>query len=339
MAEGGSDVTTCSVCFELYKETGDRVPRILPCTHTLCEKCVAKLLRDSSLRCPECRIKHQAGKGVKTFPQNKYILTFISKFPSGMLKLERCEKHKRPLRLFCIEPGCQKGVCLHCLKDDHKNHDFDDLEEARQEQCDLLLANVERLKENLQTNRVKFLAKKMEINRNTEACVQRLRNKKMEFMKMYDNLMKEASDHMAATNKKIDEEVSTINESMILLDSLKANTDATLSTQENIACKTEIVQNISDHIQRTMSGTRSYSYPEYTASNSVESVSGRLMEKETHIDLGQIMIMPQIKDGITEKKTEENQDEDLTRKLNSQVNVKGNFYELIIAILMFYIGT
>ena len=328
MAEGGSDVTSCSVCFELYKESGELVPRILPCTHTLCERCIAKLLRDKFLRCPECRIKHQADKGVKTFPQNKYILTFINQI-SGGIRLsisDQCEKHKRPLSLFCNELGCQKPICLLCLKDDHKTHDFDDLEQVKQDKCDVLLANLEGLKENLQSNRMKILAKKMEINRNTEACVQRLKNKKLEFVKMYDVLMKEASDKITNTNKKIDEEVSTINESIILLDSLKANADATLSTQENIACKTEIIQSISDHIQRTMSGSRSYSYPEYVASNDVKTLCGHLIEKETHIDLGQII--PVLKNELKTEKADSSQNADATRKLNTQLSVKGELYEI-----------
>ena len=55
------DLTNCSVCFELYAENGDHVPRILPCFHTFCEKCIQQLFRGRLLTCPECRITHSAG--------------------------------------------------------------------------------------------------------------------------------------------------------------------------------------------------------------------------------------------------------------------------------------
>ena len=75
----GDDITNCPVCFEQYTETEEHVPRILPCYDTLCQKCVGKLLREKFLTCPECRVKHHAKKGVRSFQQNKYILTNIKK--------------------------------------------------------------------------------------------------------------------------------------------------------------------------------------------------------------------------------------------------------------------
>ena len=106
---------------------------------------------------------------------------------------------------------------------------------------------------------------------------------------MYDNLIKEASDQMTTTNNKIGEEVSALNESVVLLDSLKANSDATLSTQENIACKTEVIKSIADYIQRTMTGSRSYTYLEYIPTDDLDTTCGQLVQKETHIDLGEIV--------------------------------------------------
>ena len=82
MAAETDDITQCPVCFEEYREDpGDNVPRLLPCTHTVCEKCIVKLLWNKSLTCPECRVKHPAEKGVRTFSQNKYIITYIKRRP------------------------------------------------------------------------------------------------------------------------------------------------------------------------------------------------------------------------------------------------------------------
>ena len=79
MAEA-DDMTNCSVCFEVYAETGSHIPRLLPCTHTVCEMCIRQLIQGKeALNCPECRVRHPAHNGVKTFPQNKYILTHIKR--------------------------------------------------------------------------------------------------------------------------------------------------------------------------------------------------------------------------------------------------------------------
>ena len=72
-----TDLTQCPVCFEEYQLDGYRVPKILPCSHTLCEKCLETLIRNNKVDCPECRIKHQAAAGRTSFPQNKYIIAHI----------------------------------------------------------------------------------------------------------------------------------------------------------------------------------------------------------------------------------------------------------------------
>ena len=79
---------SCQVCLEEYGEDGDHVPRLLPCTHTVCESCIKKLISDKKLNCPECRTKHEAEKEVKTFPQNKYLIAQIR-------RLAREEKENR----------------------------------------------------------------------------------------------------------------------------------------------------------------------------------------------------------------------------------------------------
>ena len=77
MADDGDDLTNCSVCFDEYTETGDYIPRILPCFHTLCEECLGQLVQNDGLNCPECRVKHTAPNGKTSFPQNKYVLAHL----------------------------------------------------------------------------------------------------------------------------------------------------------------------------------------------------------------------------------------------------------------------
>ena len=109
----------CTICSEEFEDSGEHIPRLLPCTHTLCETCIKQLIRNNKLKCSECRAKHDAKNEEKSFPQNKYLLMQIKRKPINVRvrKAQRsnkeiCVEHKRELVLFCKEPECLKPVCL-----------------------------------------------------------------------------------------------------------------------------------------------------------------------------------------------------------------------------------
>ena len=79
MSKKPENLLICGVCLEEYQHSGACIPRLLPCTHTLCERCLIQLLGGGggALECPECKAKHAAPNKEKTFPQNKYLLTVI----------------------------------------------------------------------------------------------------------------------------------------------------------------------------------------------------------------------------------------------------------------------
>ena len=127
MADSLEHILACQICLEDFEESGEQIPRLLPCTHTLCEKCLKQLIkptnRGNSVECPECRKKHTARKGVKTFPQNKYILINIRRKHEDSVEeaaepereVAKCEEHGRELNLFCKREECQKTICNKCL--------------------------------------------------------------------------------------------------------------------------------------------------------------------------------------------------------------------------------
>lgn len=51
------DYLICDVCGDEYDED-HREPRVLPCLHTFCNRCLEGMVRDWTLTCPTCRIKH-----------------------------------------------------------------------------------------------------------------------------------------------------------------------------------------------------------------------------------------------------------------------------------------
>ena len=94
MSESLEYILACQICLEDFEETGDHVPRILPCTHSLCEKCLKHLVQGDIVECPECRKKHTvADNEVKTFPQNKYILANVICSFSGIHALIHYDKN------------------------------------------------------------------------------------------------------------------------------------------------------------------------------------------------------------------------------------------------------
>ena len=116
------EFTSCPVCFEDYDESGDHVPRLLPCSHTLCDKCVRELKEGNRIRCPQDR---QTYKASRKFPQNNYILNQIRTEKERRYK--KCGHHGREINLFCRNEACLQELCSLCLTENHKKHDVEDL--------------------------------------------------------------------------------------------------------------------------------------------------------------------------------------------------------------------
>ena len=71
---------TCTVCMEVYKN-----PRVLPCLHSYCKKCIKQLIertstRGKTFRCPTCRETTDVPeKGADGFPHNFFIQDLCDK--------------------------------------------------------------------------------------------------------------------------------------------------------------------------------------------------------------------------------------------------------------------
>ena len=67
---------SCGICFEEYQPEGDLRPKLLPCSHTLCLKCLQKLpIKNNKISCPECNQKMGfPADGVSNFSTNRYTL-------------------------------------------------------------------------------------------------------------------------------------------------------------------------------------------------------------------------------------------------------------------------
>ena len=82
--------TECAVCFEEYD-----TPKLLPCTHTFCLKCLEKLEQNKRIICPTCNKRHKVpDRGAQAFMENPHAValvtakkvykTKIPSFPEGL---------------------------------------------------------------------------------------------------------------------------------------------------------------------------------------------------------------------------------------------------------------
>ena len=96
----------CSICLEFFSD-----PRVLPCLHTYCLKCLQGLVSDqkSDLSCPQCRAKHEIPKrGVANF------LCDLSILPELEVAKATTKKEETKICDFCITGEVAISYCNEC---------------------------------------------------------------------------------------------------------------------------------------------------------------------------------------------------------------------------------
>ena len=106
---------SCDVCSEEYDEE-NHLPRVLPCLHTFCNQCLEGMVRDWTIICPTCRIKHDVpGDSVRNFPKENTRRSL-----RDFIRLKR-KSHQIPCKdcpdsgiaaYFCKD--CQAFMCAEC---------------------------------------------------------------------------------------------------------------------------------------------------------------------------------------------------------------------------------
>ena len=220
MAEGGNNSASCPVCFEEYSDSGDHVPRLMPCSHTLYQKCIKALLEGGlQIECTECRKKHQAPQAERSFPQNKYILenmalkARIAKLDQADRKEETCDlcpDHQEKLILFCKNTTCRKLICRTCLTKSHKHHDFVDMSEGQQiiraknlKMKEALLGEIDRelgVQEKVRSN---FLKAQQEVSQKLATTLEKLRREKQTVMERFEERIEKEQEDTNTQAKRL----------------------------------------------------------------------------------------------------------------------------------------
>ena len=204
------DTFSCPVCLENYKTTGDKLPRIFSCNHTACAKCIASLIQNSELVCPKCRKKHRVANGLKSFPENPYVISILKVLEKRKEEFELCCQHKRELSIYCKEKGCMKPICQLCLIKSHRGHDVVDQIEEHEIKLGVLLKSLSnsRLLENLKS-------------RKSKESLEALENMKRNSMDKFDRMIKHVKESIASSeriNQLVQEEIENVLEMKINLD-------------------------------------------------------------------------------------------------------------------------
>ena len=118
------DITECPICTEVYTD-----PRVLPCVHTYCLKCIEKYSEDKQpgdeLACPLCRKEFTLpSNGVADLPKNFFVnnLLQMKELSSVESKTSPCEacsggeesesEVQNVASVYCVE--CQMKICHIC---------------------------------------------------------------------------------------------------------------------------------------------------------------------------------------------------------------------------------
>ncbi|KAM5288640.1 E3 ubiquitin-protein ligase TRIM13 [Ctenodactylus gundi] len=132
---------TCPICCSLFDD-----PRVLPCSHNFCKKCLEGLLegnvrnslwRPSPFKCPTCR-KETSATGVNSLQVNYSLKGIVEKYNKIKIspKMPVCKGHLgQPLNIFCrtdMQLIC--GICATC--GDHTKHVFCSIEDAYAQERD-----------------------------------------------------------------------------------------------------------------------------------------------------------------------------------------------------------
>ena len=117
---------SCSVCLELFSE-----PKVLPCCHTFCLKCLQKTARSAQkkgeITCPQCRKTHTIPAGGLAELLTDFIASYElevtglkSSQSSGAVKALTCGECERagPVESYCRD--CRNYLCRECGTQLHK---------------------------------------------------------------------------------------------------------------------------------------------------------------------------------------------------------------------------
>ena len=299
------DVTRCLVCSEMYQSDGHHVPMLLPCTHSVCERCLKKKLfkRRNNFDCPQCGVSHSTQDGTS---KNSYIITYIKKMAESEEPKEKCSVHHKIRSLFCN--SCQTPICALCLKNGHKDHDLGDLEEVKEQRLEHLMVKVSSLKKKLNSNKEKLLTAQKNESKNCQTCIKNINNSKKKQIKKLEKkagkLIQKVTDKKAKMDEKIQNAVGKIDESLVMVESIEETTNKA-TTHTGITERLHTICSMKDKVANTLSEVKNYTHVIFeeckTPNKMVRILCGQVTQVEECIKFTKIKNRAKDKSSVVEE--------------------------------------
>ena len=267
------DMFSCPVCFENFGSSGDKLPRIFPCSHTACHECIKRLIKytgvslhnknvlvpRAELVCPKCQKVHRAYTA-KSFPENPYVMKMVGDLEKRQVEeFQLCNNHNRELSFYCNDSGCNTAICSLCLVKSHLNHNVIDLIEEHRDRLETRIAFLN----SCQTEQ--------ELVRNkSKDSLKTLMKMKKEYMNKFDSMITDVETNVAQAESNIEH----LKDELKKLDDMKkdvANTDK--AAQKDI-------QSVKNDVVNQTKTNPSCSYLEYQACSSTDHPCGQLVRKK-----------------------------------------------------------
>uniref|UniRef100_A0A3B1JY37 E3 ubiquitin-protein ligase TRIM39-like n=1 Tax=Astyanax mexicanus TaxID=7994 RepID=A0A3B1JY37_ASTMX len=213
------DQLQCSICLEVFND-----PVSTPCGHNFCVVCLRQYWDSSSrCQCPVCKAE---------FPQRPAlsINTFISGLAAHEDKLDAlsscldcgnledyiCQKHERPLELFCRDD--QVTLCQFCTDADHKTHSTVPIEEESlgkmqkevQQMIQDKLNKVEEIKLSVILNKKSTEKEKADSVEVFKALVRCIKRSQAELLKVMEEKQKAAERQAEEFIKELEQEITEL---------------------------------------------------------------------------------------------------------------------------------
>lgn len=104
----------CSGCSNEY-DSANNFARLLPCLHSLCNKCVQNLSKDGKVTCQECKLQHPVNEDISNIPRDNTRLDLMDfvrvKMAPGAILCQVCSETKQA-SFRC--KNCSEFMCEEC---------------------------------------------------------------------------------------------------------------------------------------------------------------------------------------------------------------------------------
>ena len=211
---------------------------------------------------------------------------------------DQCQEHQWKLNLFCLEPDCETPICVQCLYEGHKHHDFGNVEEVLPEICEVLLTDVQSLKEKLQRNKDKLITVQNKEIARLSSCIATIRKNEEELIrkikKKTEKIVQTALDHKTQVNNSFNEAIAKIQDNFVLLESIEETTSE-YTSHKSLTDKMKAVKKSGEQVEIAMTEVEKYKFVTFeeckVPNRKVKALCGRLKGRRRKIPLLKIKEM------------------------------------------------